>query len=92
MSRTATLMAALGEEPLTTSDLYDRIGYLELTRLGLIPYHAFRAELHRLAAAGLALSSRAEDGASLWRRAGTVSSPGGPLGEQPADPTPDRHG
>ena len=92
MSRTATLMAALGEEPVTTSDLYDRIGYLELTRLGLIPYHAFRAELDRLAAAGLAVSSSAEDGSSLWRCAERVSPPAGPPRGQRADPAPHRHG
>lgn len=69
MSRSATLIAALGDEPVTTSDLYDRVGYLELTRLGLIPYHAFRAELDRLAREGLVEVSSAEDGSSLWRHA-----------------------
>lgn len=69
MSRTATLMDALGDEPVTTSDLYDRVGYLQLTRVGLIPYHAFRAELDRLAREGLLETSSAEDGASLWRHA-----------------------
>ncbi|MGA9859270.1 MAG: hypothetical protein WBQ18_15505, partial [Solirubrobacteraceae bacterium] len=64
MSRTATLMAALGDEPVTTSELYARVGYLELTRVGLIPYPAFRAELDRLAAAGLVQTGSAADGSS----------------------------
>jgi hypothetical protein len=55
-------------EPTTTSDLYDRVGYPALTRVGLIPYHAFRAELNKLSAAGLAASEEAPDGSTVWWR------------------------
>ena len=55
-------------EPTTTSDLYDRVGYPALTRVGLIPYHAFRAELIKLSAAGLASSDEAPDGSTVWWR------------------------
>lgn len=53
-------------EPTSTSDLYERIGYLTLTRLGLIPYPAFREELSQLAAAGLAQHGTAQDGSTVW--------------------------
>jgi hypothetical protein len=76
MSRASVLMATLTDEPLSTSELYDRIGYPTLTRLGLIPYHAFHAELERLAATGTVLAETARDGSTLWRRA-------------PAEPDPD---
>ena len=69
MSRAPTLLAALTAEPATTSDLYDRLGYAALTRMGLIPYEAFRAELVRLAAAGLVVSETAPDGSTTWRLA-----------------------
>jgi hypothetical protein len=65
--RAPTLLAALTTEPTTTSDLYDGIGYPTLTRLGLIPYEAFRAELMKLAAAGLVVPETAEDGSTTWR-------------------------
>src|SRR4051794_12561868 len=68
MSDARSLLAALTDEPTSTSDLYDRVGYPLLIRLGLVSYHAFRDELARLAAAGLAERNTAEDGASLWRR------------------------
>lgn len=68
-SRASALLAALGDEPISTSGLYDRVGYPALVRLGLVPYHAFRAELQRLSAAGLAERQTADDGATLWRRA-----------------------
>ena len=55
-------------EPTTTSDLYDRVGYPALTRVGLIPYHAFRAELRKLSAAGPASSEQAPDGSTVWWR------------------------
>ena len=63
------LLDALTSEPTTTSDLYDRVGYLTLTQVGLIPYHAFRAELVKLSAAGLAHSEDAPDGSTMWWRA-----------------------
>ena len=69
MSRASVLLAALTTEPTTTSDLYDRIGYAALTRVGLVPYHAFRAELGKLSAAGLASSAAAPDGSTVWWRA-----------------------
>lgn len=74
MSRASTLMAALTDEPTTTSELYDRLGYLTLTQLGLIPYDAFRAELAALAALGSVDSATAPDGSTTWRRR-TPSAP-----------------
>lgn len=62
------LLDALTSEPTSTSDLYDRVGYPTLTRVGLIPYHAFREELAKLSAAGLAHSGDAPDGSTLWWR------------------------
>ena len=67
MSRAPTLLAALTAEPTSTSDLYDRVGYPVLTRVGLIPYEAFRAELMQLAAAGRVISDTAPDGSTTWR-------------------------
>jgi hypothetical protein len=69
MSRASALLAALTSEPASTSELYARVGYLNLTRVGLIPYEAFRAELVKLSAAGLAESDIAEDGSTMWRLA-----------------------
>lgn len=69
MSREDVLLAALSSEPVSTSDLYDRLGYPALVSLGLVSYHAFRAELVKLAAAGLAISEPGEDGATTWRHA-----------------------
>lgn len=68
MSRASVLLDALTSEPTTTSDLYDRVGYPALTRLGLIPYRAFRDELAKLSAAGLAHSGNAPDGSTTWWR------------------------
>ena len=68
MSRASVLLAAITSEPTTTSDLYDRVGYPALTQVGLIPYHAFRAELIKLSAAGLASSEEAPDGSTVWWR------------------------
>jgi len=39
-----------------------------LVQIGLVPYDAFRAELARLAEAGLAQSGVDDDGATTWRR------------------------
>ena len=69
MSHSSELLAALTREPTSTSDLYERVGYLALTRAGLVPYPAFRAELDKLAAAGLAESQPSSDGSTLWTRA-----------------------
>ena len=66
MSRESELLAVLSSEPTSTSDLYERIGYRTLARLGLIPYPAFREALAKLAAAGLARHAAAEDGSTLW--------------------------
>ncbi len=70
MSRSSVLLAALTEEPASTSELYDRVGYASLARVGLIPYAAFRAELDKLVVAGLAESEVGADGSTLWRRTG----------------------
>jgi hypothetical protein len=67
MSRAAAVLAALTQEPASTSELYDRVGYRTLVRIGLVPYQAFRAELVRLAAAGLADGDLTSDGATMWR-------------------------
>ena len=56
------------EVPASTSDLYDRVGYATLVRVGLVRYQSFRAELARLEAEGLAASTTGENGATLWRR------------------------
>jgi hypothetical protein len=71
MSRSSVLLGALTSEPTSTSDLYERVGYLELTRIGLVPYPAFRAELERLAAGGLAACLTAPKGSTLWQLAAT---------------------
>ena len=70
MSRASALLAVLADEPTSTSDLYDRVGYATLVRIGLVPYPAFRAELEKLAAEGLVERETAPDGATVWRRAG----------------------
>lgn len=67
MSRTSVLLAAVASEPASTSEIYDRVGYVTLTRLGLVSYHAFRATLAELAAAGLVESRTAGDGSTVWR-------------------------
>jgi hypothetical protein len=55
------------DEPVSTSELYDRVGYPTLAQLGLIPYHAFRAELAALAVVGALESDTATDGSTTWR-------------------------
>jgi hypothetical protein len=67
MANPSPILNALTSEPTSTETLYDRVGYATLTRLGLIPYDAFRAELSRLAAAGHAEKREVEEGATLWR-------------------------
>jgi hypothetical protein len=69
MSRTSALMAVISTDPTSTSELYDRIGYATLARLGLIPYHSFRAELAALAATGTIESATGPDGSTVWSRA-----------------------
>jgi len=77
MSRTSALMAVITTEPTSTSELYDRVGYPVLARLGLIPYHSFRAELGALAATGAIESETAPDGSTIWRLAAESAPPGG---------------
>jgi hypothetical protein len=81
MSRASALLAVLTDEPTSTSELYERVGYATLTRLGLIPYDAFRSELVRLSAAGLAEHDTADDGTTVWR---LPSPPGQPAPDAPA--------
>jgi hypothetical protein len=69
MSRSSVVLAALTSEPTSTSDLYARVGYLALARVGLVPYEAFRAELAKLSAAGLAENEAGPDGSTLWKLA-----------------------
>ncbi len=66
--RSSALLAALTDEPATTSEIYDRVGYLELMRLRLIPYEEFRRALTALAAEGGVEVSDGRDGVTLWRR------------------------
>jgi hypothetical protein len=88
MSRASELLAVVSVQPTSTSELYERIGYPTLARLGLIPYHAFRAELAALAATGAIESDTAPDGSTTWRRAAGDELPSGPTPEN--DP-PDGH-
>ena len=66
----SVILAVLTAEPASTDELYDRVGYPALVRVGLIQYPRFRAALEQLAADGLAQSSSGADGATLWWRAG----------------------
>jgi hypothetical protein len=72
MSRSSVLLAALTAEGTSTSDLYARVGYTALAQVGLIPYPAFRAELVKLSAAGLADCETGGDGSTLWRLAASA--------------------
>jgi hypothetical protein len=63
----AIVLRALTEEPTSTTELYDRVGYRDLMRAGLIDYRAFRQVLMRLEAGGLVLMDVAEDESTLWR-------------------------
>jgi hypothetical protein len=86
LSRASTLLAALTTEPTSTEEVYERVGYATLVRLGLVPYPAFRAELARLSAEGLAESETADDGSTMWWLPSTADeSSGGPT---PAGPQP----
>src|SRR5207249_4499593 len=52
MSRASALLAVLTDQPASTSELFDRVGYATLVCVGLVRYEAFRADLMRLSAAG----------------------------------------
>jgi hypothetical protein len=80
MTAATILLEALSDEPTNTSDLYDRVGYPALVRAGLVPYHAFRAELVWLSAAGFAQRGTDEDGATTWRRPAPADAAGGAAG------------
>jgi hypothetical protein len=62
------VFAALTDEPVSTSDLYDRVGYPALVQAGLVSYHAFRDALAELVAEGRAAFGTDDDGATVWRR------------------------
>ncbi|MEA2160012.1 MAG: hypothetical protein QOD66_2392 [Solirubrobacteraceae bacterium] len=76
MSRSSALLAALTSEPTSTSDLYERVGYAALARVGLVPYAAFRAELAKLSAIGLAENEPSPDGTTLWKLSAAVAEDG----------------
>ena len=63
-----TALHVLTDEPVSTSDLYELVGYPALMRAGMIPYRTFRSALAQLEAEGLAVSSTGEDGDTLWAR------------------------
>jgi hypothetical protein len=73
--RDSAVLAALGDEPASTDELYDRVGYPALVRAGLIQYPRFRAALEQLAADGLAERRAGPDGATLWSRPGAEPDP-----------------
>jgi hypothetical protein len=83
MSRASALLSVLTSDPASTSELYERVGYATLVRIGLVPYAAFRAELASLSASGHAESHTGDDGATMWRRA---TPPGGPAGDEASGP------
>ncbi len=87
LSRESLLLATLTGEPASTSDIYDRVGYATLTRVGLISYAAFRAELAKLAAAGLIDSRAGADGSTMWRlrQDGEDAGGAGPTDLTPAE-------
>jgi hypothetical protein len=68
MPRASALLAVMGREPINTDELYARLGYPALVGLGLVSYPAFRAELSRLAEAGLVSCETAPDGSTRWWR------------------------
>jgi hypothetical protein len=85
MSRESALLAALTNQPASTSEVYDRVGYVTLTRVGLVSYHAFRAELAKLSAAGLAARHAGEDGSTMWRLPQAPAEEDGETGAPPLD-------
>jgi hypothetical protein len=90
MSRESALLAALTSEPTSTSELYDQLGYATLTRIGLVPYAAFRAELTRLAAAGTIVGQPAPDGSTVWRVPRPSEHPEAAESSRPDQRTEDR--
>ena len=90
MSRQSALLAALTSEPITTSALYDRVGYMTLARIGLVPYPTFRDELARLAAIGRVIAEPAADGSTAWRVAQTSDDPEATAPARPDPRTEDR--
>jgi DNA primase len=66
MSRESVVLGALTIDPTSTSDLYERVGYAALAEVGLISYHAFRAELERLESTGAVASDTGPDGSTMW--------------------------
>ncbi len=88
MSRAQTLLSVLDDAPVSTSDLYERVGYPRLVSLGLVPYHAFRAELAKLAKAGLVGCDTDSDGSSVWWR---LAGPDGGSGDSPRFGIPNGH-
>jgi hypothetical protein len=68
--RTRILLESLTGGPLTTSDLYDAVGYPALVRAGLVPYRAFREALEHAHAGGLLTADSDDDGATLWSLTG----------------------
>jgi hypothetical protein len=76
MSRASALLAVVTAEPANTSELYDRVGYLTLTQLGLVPYDAFRAELAKLSALVALESHTAPDGSTMWQLPATAQEIG----------------
>ncbi len=68
MSRESVLIGALTQQPASTSDIYERVGYAALTQVGLVPYDKFKAELGRLESAGLVRRAVTPDGTTTWWR------------------------
>ena len=64
-----TELMVVAAEPSSSSELYDRVGYPTLARLGLIPYQAFRDAFAALATTGATSSTRPER-SGLRRRVG----------------------
>jgi hypothetical protein len=79
MSDDSVVLGALTIDPTSTSDLYERVGYGELARAGLIPYHAFRAELERLKSTGAVESETGADGSTMWRLVSESQAEDGPI-------------
>lgn len=59
-------MGVLTIDPTSTSDLYERVGYRTLAKVGMISYHEFRGELEKLEGAGIVTSDAGADGSTIW--------------------------